>query len=61
VLAAEAGIEVDVGARRLAATPFPLSYTGRALPRWLFRIGYTHWWVAGGGSDGYTTSARLSW
>jgi hypothetical protein len=60
-LSAEAGLEVDFGARRFAATPFPLSPAGRALPRWLLRIGYTHWWAGHGATDGYTTSVRLSW
>src|SRR6185369_13749168 len=52
VLTAEVGLELDIGAVHLAATPFPLSEVGRALPRWSACLGYTHWWVAGGGSDG---------
>jgi hypothetical protein len=46
---------------QLAATPFPLSQLGRALPRWSITLGYTHWWVAGGGTDGYISSLRLAW
>jgi hypothetical protein len=61
VLTAEVGLELDVGAVHLAATPFPLSQVGRALPRWSVRVGYTHWRVAGGGSDGYITGLRLAW
>jgi hypothetical protein len=60
-IAAEAGLELEVGARRPAASPFPLSTVERALPRWLVRVGYTHWWVGRGGSDGYTTSFRIAW
>jgi hypothetical protein len=60
-LSAEAGLELEVGSVHFAATPFPLSQLGRALPRWSTRVGYTHWWVAGGGSHGYITSLRLAW
>ena len=60
-LTAEVGLELDMGAVHLAATPFPLSQVGRALPRWSARIGYTHWWLAGGGSDGFISGLRLAW
>jgi hypothetical protein len=58
----EAGFELDVGALRNAATPFPLSATGRnPLPRWLLRVGYAHDWIGHGTANGYVTSVRLSW
>lgn len=60
-LTSEVGLQLDIGAVHFASTPFPLSQVGRALPRWSARLGYTHWWVAGGGSDGYTTGLRLAW
>jgi hypothetical protein len=58
-LVAEGGLAIDVGALRLAPTPFPLSADSPALPRWSIRIGYTHWWVDHGGTDGYLTSFRF--
>ena len=60
-LTSEVGLDLDIGAVHLAATPFPMSQVGRALPRWSARLGYTHWWVAGGGSDGYVTGLHLAW
>jgi hypothetical protein len=58
----EAGLELDVGALRNAATPFPLSATGRnPLPRWLIRVGYAHDWIGHGTADGYLSSVRLNW
>ena len=58
----EAGLELDVGALRNAATPFPLSPAGgNPLPRWLVRVGYTHSWIGHGTADGYITSVRLTW
>ena len=58
----EAGVEFDIGALRSAATPFPLTATARnPLPRWLFRVGYSHSWIGHGTSDGYVTSVRLTW
>ncbi len=58
----EAGLELDIGALRNAATPFPLSPAGRnPLPRWLVRVGYTHSWIGHGTADGYITSVRLTW
>jgi hypothetical protein len=60
-MTAEAGLELEIGAVHFAATPFPLSQVGRPMPRWSTRLGYTHWWVAGGGSHGYITALRLAW
>jgi hypothetical protein len=61
-LSFEGGLELEIGALRVAATPFPLSYAGaRPLPRWLLRLGYTHWLIGHGASDGYTTNIALSW
>jgi hypothetical protein len=59
--AAEGGLELEVGALQPARTPFPLTAVGPALPRWFLRAGYTHWWIGGGGADGYTSSVRLVW
>jgi len=60
-LAAEAGVEFDIGAQRPAMTPFPISWTGPSLPRWTFRVGYTHWFAGGLNSGGYTTAIRFAW
>ncbi|HEY6476575.1 MAG TPA: hypothetical protein VI456_08315 [Polyangia bacterium] len=58
----EVGLEFDIGALRNAATPFPLSPVGdNPLPRWSFRVGYTHAWIGHGTADGYVTSARFAW
>jgi hypothetical protein len=58
----EAGLEFDVGALKPAATPFPLAQVGdNPLPRWSFRVGYTHAWIAHGTGDGYFTSVRFAW
>ena len=58
----EVGLEVDVGALRLARTPFPLvAETRYPVPRWLFRVGYTHTWIGHGTTDGYLTSFRIAW
>ncbi len=58
----EVGLELDVGALRNAATPFPLSPTGRnPLPRWLLRVGYGHDWIGHGTANGYLTNVRLNW
>jgi hypothetical protein len=59
--APEAGLELTVGGQRFAATPFPLTPSGRPLPRWAIRVGYVHWWIDRGGSDGYVSSLRLAW
>jgi hypothetical protein len=61
LVAAEAGLELDVGALPLGASPFPLQPSGRRLPRWGLRLGYTHWWVGHGQADGYVSSLRLAW
>ncbi len=58
----EVGVEVDVGALPVARTPFPLvADTHRPVPRWLFRVGYTHTWVGHGTADGYLSSFRIAW
>ncbi len=58
----EVGLEMDVGALRLARTAFPLvADTYRPLPRWLFRVGYTHTWIGHGSADGYLSSFRTVW
>jgi hypothetical protein len=60
-LSVEGGLELDFGALAPAASPFPISFSGRALPRWAVRVGYTHWFVGGLNSGGYTTTFRLAW
>jgi hypothetical protein len=60
-LALEAGLELAAGTLRFAGSPFPLSPGDRPLPRWSLQLGYAHWWVGHGSSDGYVTSFRLSW
>lgn len=60
-LSADLGLELDVGALRLGETPFPLSPTGRSVPRWFVRVGYTHWRIGPADADGYVTSLRLAW
>ena len=60
-LAAEGGVEFDIGALRPALTPFPISWTGPSLPRWSVRVGYTHWFAGALNSGGYSTSIRLAW
>jgi len=58
----EIGLELDVGALRNAATPFPLSPVGaNPMPRWSARLGYTHTWIGHGTSDGYFSGARFAW
>jgi hypothetical protein len=58
---AELGLEIDVGAQRLAASPFPLSYQGRPLPRWALRAGFTHTWIGHGTANGYVTGVVFAW
>jgi len=60
-LVAEAGLELHVGRVPLAATPFPLSPAGPALPRFSVRLGYAEWLIGGHSAGGYTTSLRLAW
>jgi hypothetical protein len=58
----EVGLELDIGALRTAATPFPLDDAGRnPIPRWQIRYGYTHTWIGHGTSDGLVSSFRLAW
>jgi len=58
----EIGLELDVGALRLASTPFPLvAERHNPVPRWLVRLGYTHTWVGHGTADGYMSGFRLAW
>ncbi len=61
VLSVEGGLDIEVGALAPALGPFPITTTGVPLPRWFIRMGYTHWFVNGGGADGYTSSFRLVW
>ena len=61
VLGLEGGVELGFGTLRRAPTPFPLQTVGRPLPRLVTRIGYTHWWLDGGGASGYVTSFQLAW
>ena len=61
VLSAEGGVDIEVGALAPALGPFPIKATGMPLPRWFIRVGYTHWFVNGGGADGYASSFRLAW
>jgi hypothetical protein len=66
VVSVEGGIELDVGAHGPpAASPFPISYSGRLLPRWTIRAGYTHWFIGGDKTDlnsgGYVSSVRFAW
>jgi hypothetical protein len=58
---AELGLEVDVGALRLAPSPFPLSFEGRPLPRWSVRAGFAHTWIGHGTANGYVTGIVLAW
>ena len=60
-LAAEGGLEFDIGALRPALSPFPISYSETALPRWTFRLGYTHVFAGGLNSGGITSTFRLAW
>jgi len=58
----EVGLELDIGALRTAATPFPLANAGRnPIPRWLIRYGYTHSWIGHGTAEGFVSSVRLVW
>jgi hypothetical protein len=58
----EVGLELDVGALRLASTPFPLvAARHNPVPRWLLRLGYTHTWIGHGTADGYMSGFRIAW
>jgi hypothetical protein len=66
-LSVDGGIELTLGAQAPAALPFPISFTGRPLPRASLRLGYTHWFassVPGGtvsaNSGGYMVAIRVS-
>jgi hypothetical protein len=56
----EAGLELDLGALRFAATPFPITPSRRALPRWTLRIGYVEGWAGGASGGGLVESLRFS-
>jgi hypothetical protein len=61
-LGPEIGLELDVGALRLARTPFPLvAETRNPVPRWLLRLGYSHTWIGHGTADGYVSGFRIAW
>ena len=57
---AEAGLEFDFGALRLAASPFPLSPSKRALPSWGFRVGYVQAWAGGATGGGLMNALRFN-
>jgi len=58
----EIGLELDVGALSVARTPFPLvPERHNPVPRWAWRLGYTHTWVGHGTADGYTSGFKLVW
>jgi hypothetical protein len=60
-LTAEGGLELDMGAVRFAATPFPLSPDKRPLPSWLWRVGYVQAWGDRVTAGGFMTSIRFTW
>jgi hypothetical protein len=60
LLTAEGGLELDLGAFRFAATPFPLTPDRRPLPRWSLRVGYAQSWVDGVTSAGLLESLRFT-
>lgn len=60
-LSVDAGLELDYGALRPAASPLPISWAGPSLPRWSLRVGYTHWFTDGLNSGGYMLSLRLAY
>jgi hypothetical protein len=60
VLSLDGGLELDVGSRLPATTPFPLDPQARvALPRWLIRIGYAQGWLDGAAAGSLVTSFHL--
>jgi hypothetical protein len=58
---AEAGLELAAGQLRLAPSPFPLTVSGPALPRWAFRLGYVQSWADGATVGGFATTLRFLW
>lgn len=63
-LSAEGGVELDLGGRPPAQSPFPISFSRAPLPSATLRAGYAHWWVSGNNvspsSGGFTFTARLT-
>jgi hypothetical protein len=57
---AEAGLELDLGALRFAASPFPLEPARRMLPSWSLRVGYAQAWADGVTGSGFTTAFRFN-
>jgi hypothetical protein len=55
----EAGLELDFGQLRFAASPFPLSPSLPALPRWSARVGYVQGWAGGSTGGGILSSFRF--
>jgi hypothetical protein len=55
----EAGLELDFGAMRFAASPFPLVPDRRPLPRWSLRIGYVQGWSGGASGGGFVENLRF--
>jgi hypothetical protein len=56
----EGGLELDMGALRFAASPFPLRPDRRSLPRWIFRAGYVQGWAGGATGGGFILNVRLT-
>ena len=63
-LSAEGGVELDLGGRPPAQSPFPISFSRAPLPSATLRAGYAHWWVGGNdvsaSSGGFTFTVRLT-
>lgn len=61
----EGGLEIDFTGAPPAPSPFPISYTRPALPRWTARAGYTYWWTSGNditaNSGGLVITLRFAW
>jgi hypothetical protein len=64
-LSVEGGVEVDFTGVPPAQSPFPISYSRPALPRWTARAGYTYWWTSGNdisaNSGGFVMMLRFNW
>jgi hypothetical protein len=56
----EAGLEIDLGALRFAASPFPLAPARRPLPRWSLRLGYVEGWAGGASGGGLVENLRFA-